>query len=176
MLNKKSNELILFFIKNKCLYKNNKKINMITKKILLFLLTELINAEKERISQELENVKQQLPTKLQEFTLAKEERLVIQPTIQQRVDEFSAYNYILHEVVPTLPQDRQKFVEVPAEKLPIVPSVKEIAKVIEEAVIEKEEPVGNREITLNRKQQYLKIIEEYPLVKELKERLRLELE
>ena len=44
------------------------------------------------------------------------------------------------------------------------------------AVIEKEEPVGNGEITLNRKQQYLKIIEEYPLVKELKERLRLELE
>jgi len=44
------------------------------------------------------------------------------------------------------------------------------------AVIEKEEPVGNGEIVLNRKQQYLKIIEEYPLVKELKERLRLELE
>ncbi len=44
------------------------------------------------------------------------------------------------------------------------------------AVIEKEEPIGNGEITLNRKQQYLKIIEEYPLVKELKERLRLELE
>ena len=44
------------------------------------------------------------------------------------------------------------------------------------AVIEKEEPVGNGEIALNRKQQYLKIIEEYPLVKELKERLRLELE
>ena len=44
------------------------------------------------------------------------------------------------------------------------------------AVIEKEEPVGNGEIILNRKQQYLKIIEEYPLVKELKERLKLELE
>ena len=101
---------------------------------------ELINAEKERISQELENVTQQLPIKLQEFTLAKEERLVIQPTIQQRVDEFSAFNYILHEVVPTLPQDREKFVEVPAEKLAIKPNVKEIAKVIEEAVIEKEEP------------------------------------
>ena len=44
------------------------------------------------------------------------------------------------------------------------------------AVIEKEEPAGNGEIVLNRKQQYLKIIEEYPLVKELKERLKLELE
>jgi len=106
---------------------------------------DLINAEKERISQELENVEQQLPTKLQEFTLAKEERLVIQSTIQQRVDEFSAFNYILHEVVPTLPQDRQKFVEAPAEKLPIVPSVKEIAKVIEEAVIKKEEPKIEKE-------------------------------
>ena len=36
--------------------------------------------------------------------------------------------------------DRAKFVEVPAEKLAIVPNVKEIEKVIEEAVIEKEEP------------------------------------
>jgi DNA polymerase-3 subunit gamma/tau len=44
------------------------------------------------------------------------------------------------------------------------------------AVIEKEEPAGNGEIILNRKQQYLKIIEEYPIVKELKERLKLELE
>ncbi|MEO6228717.1 MAG: DNA polymerase III subunit gamma/tau [Ferruginibacter sp.] len=33
-----------------------------------------------------------------------------------------------------------------------------------------------REIILNRKQQYLKIIEEYPLVKELRERLKLEIE
>ena len=46
MLNKKSNDLILFFIKNKCLYKNNEKINMITKNILLYLLNELIQAEK----------------------------------------------------------------------------------------------------------------------------------
>ena len=46
MLNKKSNELILFFIKNKCLYKNNEKINDNTKKYLLLLLNELIQAEK----------------------------------------------------------------------------------------------------------------------------------
>jgi hypothetical protein len=107
---------------------------------------ELINEQKERISQELSNIIQQFPAKLQELTLAKEERLVIQPTIQQRVDEFSAYNYILHEVVPTLPMDREKFVEVPDEKLAIVPNVKEIEKVIEEAVIEKEEPKIEEEV------------------------------
>jgi DNA polymerase-3 subunit gamma/tau len=44
------------------------------------------------------------------------------------------------------------------------------------AVIEKEEKMDAGEIVLNRKQQYLKIIETYPLVKELKERLKLELE
>jgi DNA polymerase-3 subunit gamma/tau len=44
------------------------------------------------------------------------------------------------------------------------------------AVIEKEENPDAGEIVLNRKQQYLKIIESYPLVKELKERLKLELE
>jgi DNA polymerase-3 subunit gamma/tau len=43
-------------------------------------------------------------------------------------------------------------------------------------VIEKEEKEETGEIVLNRKQQYLKIIEEYPLVKELKDRLKLELE
>jgi hypothetical protein len=97
-----------------------------------------INEEKERIQQELENIKQQVPIKLQEFILAKEERMVIQPTIQQRVDEFAEYNPILHEVVPTLPQDKSKFVEVPTEKLPIKPSKKDIEKQIEEAVIEEE--------------------------------------
>ena len=44
------------------------------------------------------------------------------------------------------------------------------------AVIEKEEEMGEGEIVLNRKQQYMKIIEAYPLVKELKDRLKLELE
>ena len=39
---------------------------------------------------------------------------------------------------------------------------------------EKEDAPG--EVILNRKQQYLKIIEEYPLVKELKDRLKLEIE
>jgi hypothetical protein len=101
-----------------------------------------INEEKERIKQELENVKQQLPTKLQEFILAKEERMVIQPTIQQRVDEFAEMNPILHEVVVTLPMDKAKAVEIPTEKLPIKPSKKDIEKEIQEAVIEEEVQEG----------------------------------
>jgi len=43
-------------------------------------------------------------------------------------------------------------------------------------VVEKSQEDKPREVVLTRKQQYLKIIEEYPLVKELKERLKLELE
>jgi DNA polymerase-3 subunit gamma/tau len=43
-------------------------------------------------------------------------------------------------------------------------------------VEEQEDKAPPAETTLTRKQQYLKIIEEYPLVKELKERLKLELE
>ncbi|MBC7886730.1 MAG: DNA polymerase III subunit gamma/tau [Ferruginibacter sp.] len=44
------------------------------------------------------------------------------------------------------------------------------------SVTEKEEKEEPGEIKLSRKQQYLKIIEEYPLVKELRDRLKLELE
>ena len=43
-------------------------------------------------------------------------------------------------------------------------------------VIENEDASVATQIPLTRKQQYLKIIEEYPLIKELKERLQLELE
>jgi len=43
-------------------------------------------------------------------------------------------------------------------------------------IIENEEDNEPKERVLNRKEQYLKIIEEYPLVKELKDRLRLELD
>jgi DNA polymerase-3 subunit gamma/tau len=43
-------------------------------------------------------------------------------------------------------------------------------------VIEKEDTAVATDLPLTRKQQYLKIIEEYPLVKELKERLKLELD
>lgn len=97
-----------------------------------------INEEKARIKQELENINQQVPIKLQEYILAKEERMIIQPTIQQRVDEFAEYNYILQETIPVLPIDKANFVEIPLEKLPIKPSVKLIEKEIEEAVIDEE--------------------------------------
>ena len=43
-------------------------------------------------------------------------------------------------------------------------------------VIEKEDTTVATDVPLTRKQQYLKIIEEYPLIKELKERLKLELD
>jgi len=43
-------------------------------------------------------------------------------------------------------------------------------------VTEQEEQNAPAEIVLNRKQQYLRIIEEYPLVKELRDRLKLELD
>lgn len=42
-------------------------------------------------------------------------------------------------------------------------------------IVEKDEP-KNLEVHLNTKQQYLKMIEEYPLVKELKDRLKLQLD
>jgi len=43
-------------------------------------------------------------------------------------------------------------------------------------VTEKEQKEEPGEVVLSRKQQYLKIIEEYPLVKELRDRLKLELD
>jgi hypothetical protein len=110
---------------------------------------DLINEEKERIKQELANINQQFPVKLQEYTLAKEERLVIQPTIEQRVGEFAEYNYILNEVVPTFDMDRAKVVEVPFEKLEIKPNVELIEKQIEEAVIEEEKPIVAQVDTTN---------------------------
>jgi DNA polymerase-3 subunit gamma/tau len=48
--------------------------------------------------------------------------------------------------------------------------------VFQVAVTGKNEKEEAGEIILTRKQQYLKIIEEYPLVKELRDRLKLELE
>lgn len=103
---------------------------------------EMINQELERIEQEIQNVKQQIPQKIQEYTIAKEERMIVQTTLEGRVDEFSEYNYILHEVVPTFAEDKAKFIEVPNEKLPIKPSKKDIQKQIEkqieDAVIEEE--------------------------------------
>ena len=95
-----------------------------------------INLEKQTIKQRLADNILQYPSKLQEYILAKEERLIIQPTIQDKVDEFSSYNHILFETVETFEEDRGNFVEIPLQELPIKPSVKKIKKDIEEAIIE----------------------------------------
>jgi hypothetical protein len=101
----------------------------------------LINEQKKEIADQKAQIFQEYPKKLQEYTLAKEERLVIQPTIEQRVEEFAEYNYILNEVVPTFDIDRAKVVEVPFEKLDIKPKAELIEKQIEQAVIEEEKPI-----------------------------------
>jgi hypothetical protein len=103
---------------------------------------ELIGNELERINQEKLNILQQVPQKIQEYTIAKEERMIVQTSLEERVQEFADYNYILHEVVPTFAEDKAKVVELPNEKLPIKPSKKdiqkEVEKEIEDAVIEEE--------------------------------------
>jgi hypothetical protein len=96
---------------------------------------------------DIESRLQVLPTiydeKLAEYTLAKQERRVIQTSLEQRVFEFAEYNPILHEVVETFEEDRARFVETPLETIPeIKPKKKtkeQIEEIIEEAVIEEEE-------------------------------------
>jgi hypothetical protein len=100
--------------------------------------SELINQQLEDVKQKKEQIKQDFPNKIKEFILAKEQRIVVQKSIDERVEEFSSLNYILHETVPTFAMDKEKTVQIPAEKLPIKPSKKDIEKVIEEAIIEKE--------------------------------------
>jgi cell division protein ZapA (FtsZ GTPase activity inhibitor) len=100
---------------------------------------EQINEELNRISEKKDKIIEMFPQKLQEFIVAKEERMITQPSIQQRVDEFSAMNDILKETIPTFQEDRSKFVDIPLEKLEIKPNKKSIEKQIEEAVIIDEE-------------------------------------
>lgn len=95
-----------------------------------------INLEKQTIKQRLADNILQYPSKLQEYILSKEERLIIQPSIQDKVDEFSSFNDILFETVETFQEDMGNFVEIPLQELPIKPSVKKIKKDIEEAIIE----------------------------------------
>ena len=100
-----------------------------------------INAQRTQIATELSEIDGQYESKLREFTLAKEERLVIQPTIEQRVIEFSDYNNILHKVVPTFAEDRAlTYVTIPYEEIEQKPKKKEktIKEKIEKAVIEEE--------------------------------------
>lgn len=103
---------------------------------------EDISRQKSEIKIELDGIRNEYPVKLQQYTLAKQERRIVQPTIQQRVDEFASYNPILHDVIITFKEDKAKYVEIPMEKLKIKPS-KKIKDIIEEAVIE-EEVVENK--------------------------------
>lgn len=107
-----------------------------------------INAQKELVNEELNSLFIQKPQKLEEFTIAKQERLIIQPTIEQRVEEFSSYNEILHEVIPTFAIDKGKTKEVEYE-------------VIEVETKKKEKPVKEpKEKTIKEKIETAKIIDE----------------
>ena len=81
-----------------------------------------------------------LPTiydeKLAEFTLAKEERRVIQTSLEQRVFEFAEFNPILHEVVETFQEDRARFVEIPLETITEIKPKKKSKEKIEEIIQE----------------------------------------
>ena len=96
---------------------------------------------------DIESRLQVLPTiydeKLAEYTLAKQERRVIQTSLEQRVFEFAEYNPILHEVVETFEEDRARFVEIPLETIteikPKKKTKEQIEEIIEEAEIEEAE-------------------------------------
>lgn len=104
---------------------------------------EQIKSAQEGIKQRLEEINQKLPEKLQEFILAKEQRISVQPSIDERVEEFAKYNEILKETVATFKEDRAKFVEIPTEKLEIKveTKVKSIKRKIDEAKIEEEQEI-----------------------------------
>jgi hypothetical protein len=102
--------------------------------------SELINQQLEDIKQKQEEIKQQFPNKIQEFILAKEQRIVVQKSIDERVEEFAKYNKILKEVVTTFKEDKAKYVEVTKVKETDKPK-KEIEKVIEEATIIEEQEI-----------------------------------
>jgi hypothetical protein len=102
---------------------------------------EKVIEQQEETREELESIASQYPQKLQQYTEMKAERRIIQPTIQQRVDEFASYNDILKKTVTTFKEDRSKVVDVPNEILAIKPAkkIKDIKQIIDEAVLD--EPV-----------------------------------
>jgi hypothetical protein len=95
---------------------------------------ELIKEKQTEIDASLRSLETILPQKILEYTAMKQERRIIQPTIQKRVDEFALLNPILHKTVTTFKEDTTQYVEVPMETLPIKPK-KKIKEVIEEAVL-----------------------------------------
>ena len=86
------------------------------------------------LNEKIESLETIYPQKIVEYTALKQERRIIQPTIQKRVDEFSAYNPMLHKTVTTFEEDTTKYTEVPLEILDIKPK-KKIKQIIEEAVL-----------------------------------------
>jgi hypothetical protein len=102
---------------------------------------ENIKQQQIETNEELDSISAQYPQKLQQYIEMKAERRIIQPTIQQRVDEFASYNDILKKTVTTFKEDKSKVVDVPTETLPIKPAkkIKDIEQVIDEAVLD--EPV-----------------------------------
>jgi nitrogen regulatory protein PII-like uncharacterized protein len=95
---------------------------------------EMIKERESQINVDLRALITIVPQKIAEYTAMKQERRIIQPTIQKRVDEFASYNPILHKVVSVFKEDISKFVEVPYDTLPIKPK-KKIKQIIEEAVL-----------------------------------------
>jgi superfamily II DNA/RNA helicase len=110
---------------------------------------EDINNQKQLINEQFSELSSQRQEKLQEFITAKQERLIIQSSIEQRVEEFASYNEILKDVVPTFGFDKGKTVDVTYEVIEIEqkkkekpvkePKEKTIKEKIETAVIVDEE-------------------------------------
>jgi hypothetical protein len=108
-----------------------------------------INNQKELIETQFNELFEQKPQKLQEYIIAKQERLIIQASIEERVEEFASYNEILKDVVPTFGFDKGKTVDVTYEVIEIEqkkkekpvkePKEKTIKEKIETAVIVDEE-------------------------------------
>ena len=111
---------------------------------------EIINNRLNEIEERLSVLPTIYDEKLAEYTLAKQERRVIQTSLEQRVFEFAEYNPILHEVVETFEEDRARFVETPLETIPeIKPKKKtkeQIEEIIEEADIITEAEIQEEEI------------------------------
>jgi mRNA-degrading endonuclease RelE of RelBE toxin-antitoxin system len=103
-----------------------------------------IQEQIESLNEQIESLETIYPQKILEYTAMKQERRIIQPTIQKRVDEFASYNPMLKRTVTTFKEDTTRFVEVPMETLNIKPK-KKIKEVIEEAVLV--EPV-NEEVEI----------------------------
>lgn len=105
-----------------------------------------INGQISQVQEDLEKILNQYQDKLQEFILAKEERLIIQKSLDERVDEFAEMNDILHEQVETFAEDRARFVVLPYEEREKPKRIeREIKQKIQKAVMVEEEQADEEE-------------------------------